>query len=450
MRPLPLVLVAVVLPLTSTPASAQFDDRWLGTILQVVEAAIEGRDVYDIAFPADSRICEDSLLDHTLMLAFIDELNQRSAARCSTELDGSPTGCDAGSSEIYFDLDDPVVGCSTGTCSWTAFAAPGGEVPCNESRCSMVISNTFPPAEPQLVTAAAGGAPVVVVAEGDPLPLPGNPTATNVLASATDGEHVVFSATATGGHSGLFFWEIGGGLSVLFDDGDPRPRSPGNFTAATSIDLRRTGSGTEVIWADGAGIYVAPLDLSTAPVQPVATGDPYATGRTVKGSFDEVGFWPGTDRIVFRAASHFFAYGTFSVSRAAPAMIARHADNETPIPGGTGNFVNCQRPSGRDDLVLFECFGPTGLLGLYADPTVAEGGVEIAALKGDSISGPGPGPSKVIASIATHRHSLIRRDEASVLTYFTDGSSDMVRLRRVLFAADFEENDLLEWTVHLP
>ena len=234
-------------------------------------------------------------------------------------------------------------------------------------------------------------------------------------------------------------------LIRIADSTMPRPRSPGNFTGASSTDLFEVGGEVWVAWADGAGAYTAPVDLSAPPTQPAATGDPYAAGRNLHGPLNQVSYWePG--RLVFRGVSETLQDGIYSVALASPGVIVRHADNETTtLAEGTGSFGALQSPSGAGDTLLFEAFSSSFVyLGAFADRDLADGPVTPFLLRNNPLDG------KTVQTVVVNKRSVVRGGEVASLVYFTNATGGIYLFTEAPLIADFEENDFSEWSAVVP
>jgi len=453
-RPGSKVKITLLLPLaalalfTSRAASADGAQFFGAFIKMLTGDSFEGQTLAEIEYPMVPGICGGSRASITMIAGFSGEPDPM-FSHCEGDLSNPRPICEAADSEILFDVNDPGVSCSSGDCTWSSIAASADEATCGGYRGAAVLGNLFPPAEQKVVTFEAGGLVAVVAAEGDALPDGGGATITTLGATAVAGDKVFFAASGTGGRSGLYVYNaVGGTITTIADDQDPRPRSPGNFDGATSVDAVVTPGGVEVAWSDGVGVYVAPADLSSLPTQPIAQGDPYAAGRNVRGPFNQVSFWPGTDRVVAQGYSQTFAGGIYSASESAPGVVARHADNETPVPGGTGTFSTSQNPSAAGDTLFFEGFDGV-FLGVYGDTDLADGPVQPVLLRNDSFPIPGVGV-KTVQSPATSKRSVYASGRAILLVYFTDATAGIVGLQKVLLVAGFNGGDFAEWSSHVP
>jgi hypothetical protein len=423
--------------------------------VKVTDLQLGGDLVQEFLFPATYALCNSGRLQISAMVESA-ALIEPSAMRCDAGPADAIDVCGS-ASQLSFDLSDPVLGCTEGAnCTTPAFSASIDELTCSGYLAGAVIQNTFPPQEPKLIGWNSENATVLIEEVGGLIPSGGGATFQNLSYVATRDPYVVYTGSSAGGLSGVYVYDREtASKSRILDTTMPRPRSPGNFGGANSVAMASLpGCAACVAVTDSQGAYVVDLEMPFAPdgavEQPIAVGDTYAPGRVLGPILGGVGFWPGTDRVHVTAFNPFFFTGVYSASRAAPGAIVRHADSETPLPRGGGNFGNVQRASAREDTLFLEGFGSAGtFLGVYADESLADGPVVPALLKNQSVELPG-GTSLVVASVSVGQGSALDGGVAALLTYFTGGRSGVVYARRTLLVADFEENDLLEWSSAVP
>ncbi|MBP1643878.1 MAG: hypothetical protein H6Q03_2547, partial [Acidobacteria bacterium] len=129
--------------------------------------------------------------------------------------------------------------------------------------------------------------PATLIAQlGDPIPGAGGSSFTGFLSDVAIGAtHSIFVGYGPAGLEGVYSYRLSDGLLArIADSTQARPRSPGNFAGISSV----AADASRVAWTDAVGAYVAPLDGSSAPVQPAAQGDTYAPGRMLRSSFGQV------------------------------------------------------------------------------------------------------------------------------------------------------------------
>ena len=309
---------------------------------------------------------------------------------------------------------------------WDSLDAASGETCDGGGAAAAILGELNSPGDLFGVVADPDGAHTVFVEEGDLIPDGGGATFIALGAVATAGNYVAFSGSGAGGVGGVYVYDRTlGTLTRIVDSTMPRPRSPGNFTGASSTDLFEVGGEMWVAWADGAGAYTAPVDLSAPPTQPAAVGDPYAAGRNLHGPLNQVSYWePG--RLVFRGVSETLQDGIYSVALASPGVIVRHADNETTtLAEGTGSFGALQSPSGAGDTLLFEAFSSSFVyLGAFADRDLADGPVTPFLLRNDPLDG------KTVQTVVVNKRSVVRGGEVAALVYFTNATGGVYLFTR--------------------
>lgn len=290
------------------------------------------------------------------------------------------------------------------------------------------------------IALVADGAPATLIAQvGDPIPEGGGASFLAFLSDVAIGAtHAIFVGYGPAGLEGIYSYRLSDGLLArVADSTQPRPRGAGTFAALSSV----AADATRVAWTDAAGAYVAPLDGSSAPVQPAAQGDSYAPGRALRAVFGQVVI--DGPRVVFQGTSEAFASGIYEAEIAAPGTVARVADDETPVPEGAGNFGLLQNPAAAGDRVLFEGFSATfQYLGTYESKAGVPG---VFLRRNDPLLG-----KLVQTAVVGSRGVTHGGGHVSMAVYYTDGTTAFVVAYEVLLLADFEEGDLSEWSSHLP
>lgn len=417
---------------------------------------IDAQTVQDIRFPVHSAVIGDANVK--VRMTFIAEVpagdlratlggTEDRLVGCEKSLVVPPPPCQEPESAISFNLDDVAI-CESGNCQAPEIA---GDSSGASGRSALLLQNVFPPQLTKIVATDANGDPLIVAEEGDPMPAGGGATFTSLSHVAVGGDRIAYSGSGTGGLAGVYLYDaLTQTHSRVVDSTLPRPRAAGNFSDAGALAMHLAAGGWEIAWTDGAGVYVTTAGTAGTIEQPIAAGDSYGAGRIVRSPFNWVAFWPGTDRLITTCFSQFFTYGVYSASRAAPGTIARHADSETPIPGGTGNFSSTQRGSASGDTLFFEAFDASfAFLGVFVDAAVADGPVT-PVLRVDEPVTIAPGDTRIVDSLSVNPGSALAPGVGAFLTYFTDGSGAVVAARQPLLIADFEENDLDEWSGHQP
>ena len=367
--------------------------------------------------------------------------------RCDKGLGIPAPLCEEPGSEIYFPIDLAPL-CPSGDCY---LAGHGADPSGSSGRSAIIHKRTTVPQMSKLLTPDATGAALLLAQDGDAMPSGGGATFAAINHVAVGGPYIVYAGLGSGGLSGVYLYDtVAQTRSRVVDSTMPRPRSPGNFGNPTALAIQISAGDWEVAWSDSAGVYVTSIETDVTIEQPIAAGDSYAVDRTLASSFSRVSFWGGTDRLVTNCVNQLGAFGIYSASRAAPGVIARHADGETSIPGGSGNFLHTQDGSGFGDTLFFVGFDDEfNFAGVFADLDLADGPVEAVFRSGNPVAFPG-GETRFVGFASPNVGSALASGFGAILTDFSGGSRAIVLVRRALLLADFEEGDFSEWSSHVP
>ena len=177
-----------------------------------------------------------------------------------------------------------------------------------------------------------------------PIPNAANDFFTFAANPAISAGRVVFSGEGLSGEEGIYIWE-NGNLGVVVDNSDVMPDGSGNFLGFSEYQV----FGNKVLFtgrggAMQSGIYLAELGGSISTIVDLSMPVPGSTGSfTAFGQIDIA-----EEHVVFRAlddSSLRGAEGIYrSVNGSAPTLVANQS---TPAPEGSGNFVVLSAGMGR-------------------------------------------------------------------------------------------------------
>lgn len=210
----------------------------------------------------------------------------------------------------------------------------------------------------------AGGGVLTTVVDWNTLIPGGTGTFTSTPMESFFGNTVVFVGTGTN-QRGIYTGSVmGGSLSVVADRNTPIPGGTGNFNGMSNASI----SGTTVAFSGGdsasqGGIYFrpvggGPLTLFANRNTPIPDG----TGNFV--SLGQPGVSVSDSTVLFKATGSGVQQGIY----AGPIMggsLNAVVDTNTPIPGGTGNFTVVAYPSLSGSTVGFLGIGSGNQRGIY-------------------------------------------------------------------------------------
>jgi uncharacterized repeat protein (TIGR01451 family) len=200
-------------------------------------------------------------------------------------------------------------------------------------------------------------------------PIPGGTgTFTLVGQPGLAGGVVTFIGGGSGGQSGIYARAADGStsLAVLYDRSTPRPGTTELFSQFDRVSISQSGIAfrSNGIYSDVGGTLHA-----------VATANTPIPGGT--GTFSTLGRpWVGSGVVVFRGLGSSEQDGIYAYSGGPGGTLRRVADTTTPVPGGTGTFVNFGQiffgepagvPAVQDGVIVFRGAGSAGEHGIYKE-----------------------------------------------------------------------------------
>jgi hypothetical protein len=251
-----------------------------------------------------------------------------------------------------------------------------------------------------------GGATPTAIADTATAIPGGSGSFTAIVSIDADGGQVAFRGSGGSGQSGVYTG-TGGALATVADTGTAIPGGTGNFVGFNNVGIADgsvafVGSGgtfQQGIYSDRAGALAVVADTSTP--EPGGSGSFFPFG--FNASIDAVG------RVAFRAGTP--AGSGIYVDDG--STLRRVADQDTPIPDGTGRFgFAIGNPAVDGEVVLFRGAGAGGQDGVY----VEIGGQLFKVLAaGDALDG------RIVDFVNIDTDSLSGLDVA-LRAVFTDGS----------------------------
>ena len=196
---------------------------------------------------------------------------------------------------------------------------------------------------------------------------PGGGTFDSYSRASLGDNFVAFGASTTAFNSGIYTYD-GSSIGLVVDQNSPIPGGTGNFGNtslsfvgeavsgnAIIFDTFIAGGPTDGLYASHSGVITNIADTST----PIPGG-----GGNFHGFSD--GAADGSN-VAFEANASVSASVPNGIFKRIGGVIGTVADENTAIPGGTGNFTNFTAPSLDGDRVAFGGLGNSNQRGVYTD-----------------------------------------------------------------------------------
>jgi len=217
------------------------------------------------------------------------------------------------------------------------------------------------------IVASDGGVTSVVVDRSTPIP-GGSGTFASFAAARRVGNTTAFQGVDGSSREGVYLATDGGSVALVADESTIAPGGSAPFTSLFHLAYSGGAVAFIGISPDGRGIYT---DQTGALSRLALVGDP-VPGSTA-GTFDGFSAVPGM------SATTIAFYSTIEepdgmggvvhregIYRFTGGVLARVADETTPIPGGTGSFTSFGGSVAvQEDSVYFVGLGAEGQAGIY-------------------------------------------------------------------------------------
>jgi hypothetical protein len=224
---------------------------------------------------------------------------------------------------------------------------------------------------------------------------------------AIDKDRIAFEGSGSSG-SGIYI-KVGNTLKVVVDTNTPIPGGTGNFSDFGDVSLDDKDIAFESLGSSEQGIQVQGIYTSIGGTLKVVadrnTPIPRSTGNFT--SFANSSLDDGN--VVFRG---FGSSERGIYIKEVGGTLKVVVDNNTPIPGGTGNFTFFNNPSLDAGNVAFEAFSSNSELGIY---TTLGGSLRKVIAPNDSLDG------KIIGIVSIGPEAL-SGNRIAFTAGFTDGS----------------------------
>ncbi len=222
-----------------------------------------------------------------------------------------------------------------------------------------------------------------------------------------DKDRIAFEGSGSSG-SGIYI-KVGNTLKVVADTNTPIPGGTGNFSDFGDVSLDDKDIAFESLGSSEQGIQVQGIYTSIGGTLKVVadrnTPIPRSTGNFT--SFANSSLDDGN--VVFRG---FGSSERGIYIKEVGGTLKVVVDNNTPIPGGTGNFTFFNNPSLDAGNVAFEAFSSNSELGIY---TTLGGSLRKVIAPNDSLDG------KIIGIVSIGPEAL-SGNRIAFTAGFTDGS----------------------------
>ncbi len=201
---------------------------------------------------------------------------------------------------------------------------------------------------------------------GYPTPLPRN----LVGGGSFDNGNVAFLIRSTdiapAQPASIMYWQ-GGSITKIATRGDPIPGSASTFRNFDHSNLPFAEGGKVVFAGEGSGAAGVYEWSGGGLTKVVDSSTPAPQGGTLGSFFNQ-------SCVVKHGADYAFVTGSSNTHlyKIANGQLSLVASNQTPVPGGTGNFFNFHSPTLRDGKVVFlgwrsNQFSPPLEYGIYTD-----------------------------------------------------------------------------------
>lgn len=208
-----------------------------------------------------------------------------------------------------------------------------------------------------------GGSLTVVADQNTPVPgSTGNFSSNFGNVSLSNGK-MVFSM-GSGNQTGIYLYR-GGVLQVLADKNTPIPGGTGNFKGVDSCQISK-GNVSFTGWGSGSdnynGLYSSNMAGKLGVVVNKNTPIPGGIGNFAGVTDTAISPSISGKNIAFEGVDGLNQRGIYAYLKGSLQLVA---DQNTPVPGGTGNFIYFDGPTISGDAIAFGGVGSSNLEGIY-------------------------------------------------------------------------------------